>query len=145
VINASGESAQLFSEALLEALLDQGYAVAVGSLGDFVTGRSDFLSFLKHHDPQVLLFDIALPYAENWHLVHQLLGQPAAQGRTLVLITTGKAAVERLVAGLDHPTVPIEIIDKPFDLAELLDTVSRPCAASRDSSEEGGDPWRRSG
>ena len=84
-------------------------------------------AFLTEHDPRVLLWDIALPYAENWAFFQTVCTSPAGQGRTYLLTTTNQAALEELVG----PTPVHEVLGKPFDIEALIAAVGQALGPAR--------------
>jgi DNA-binding NtrC family response regulator len=117
VINTSEEVVDL----LTRALEIKGFWPAVGRVIDFKTGRQDVNTFLKDTDPRVVVWDIAIPYEENWEFFKRVQASAAAQGRRFILTTTNKRALESFVG----PTPAHEIIGKPYDIDELIDAVGR--------------------
>ncbi len=102
-------------------LLDAGYASVGAHVVDFKKGRLDFVAFCEQHHPQVIVFDIAPPYEENWKFLQLLKNTKIAEATQFLLTTTNKEALERLVGG----TKTIEILGKPFDLEEILAAVHK--------------------
>jgi DNA-binding response OmpR family regulator len=117
VINTSEEIAQ----ALEWALQDEGWTTARAFTLDFKAGRQDLAAFLRQHDPRAIVWDIAIPYEENWAFCQQAQQLPETQGLPFVLTATNQAALEGLVG----PTNTLEIIGKPFDLQRMIDAVRR--------------------
>ena len=113
------------SENLVEMLAlaaeDAGYRTVVGWVPEFRDGRQDLAAFLRAHEPDAILWDIALPYEANWCYVQDVRARDIMRDCPLVLITTNKRALEGLVG----PTDATELIGKPFDLHELFATVAR--------------------
>ena len=120
VFNTSVELAEL----LEAALTDEGYRTTALFTHEVKRGQVDLEAFFKEHDARVVIYDIAIPYEENWRLFHQILRTPAAEGRRFILTTTNKAALDELVG----ETSALEIVGKPFDLNLLLDAVRRAVA-----------------
>jgi CheY-like chemotaxis protein len=83
-------------------------------------GAVDVDSFLRQHDPDVVVYDIAPPYEANWQLFQHIRGMPAMQGRSLVLTSTNTRHLEGLV-GKDDTVY--EIVGKPYDLDILVRAV----------------------
>jgi DNA-binding response OmpR family regulator len=122
VINTSEELAEIL-EVVLQA---EGWTTARGYTLDFKRGRQELAAFFASHDPRVVVWDVAVPYEENWHYCQQAQQLPAAQGRRFVLTTTNAHALARLV-GAQVPAM--EILGKPFDLAQLHAAVAQALSA----------------
>jgi CheY-like chemotaxis protein len=99
----------------------QGFVVVTAFTHSLRDGKTDLEAFMRQHQPQVIVYDIALPYDENWRLYEHIRSSPACAGVPFVLTTTNEAQV-RKVAG-DRPI--IEIVGKPYDLDLLATTVAR--------------------
>jgi DNA-binding response OmpR family regulator len=106
---------------LCQALQEEGYQSVAGSVSAFREGRQDLTTFLRLHDPAVVIWDIALPYDENWTYFQQVQASSAAQGRRFVLTTTNKAALEHITG----PLPSLELIGKPYQLEDVLAAVRR--------------------
>ncbi len=113
------------SEDLVEVLTtffeDEGYEVVSAIVRSFRTHQQNLEEFIQVHDPQILLWDIALPYEENWRYFEKIRQSPVMKGRRFVLTTTNEERV-REVAGVDQEIT--EIIGKPFDLYQLAGVVA---------------------
>jgi DNA-binding response OmpR family regulator len=85
------------------------------------------LRFMSEHDPDVIVFDVSLPYDANWQrfLEFQRLGKECRA--PAVLTTTNKRALTDCVGSTDA----LEIVGKPYDLYQLLLTVRRTLASRR--------------
>ena len=117
IINTSPELVEL----LRGAAEDAGYRTVVGWVPEFREGRQDLAAFLREHEPDAVLWDIALPYEENWRYVQGVRARGIMRDCPLVLTTTNKRVLEELVG----PTDTLELIGKPFDLNELFAAVAR--------------------
>ena len=105
---------------MIQLMLEETGYLSVGAhVIDFKKERNDFLHFCQEHNPQVILFDIAPPYEENWKFFQLLKNTKVAEGRHFLLTTTNKQALERLVG----ETEAIEILGKPFDMDEIIAAV----------------------
>jgi CheY-like chemotaxis protein len=54
-------------------------------------GKVDLESFMRQHKPKVIVYDIAIPYEQNWRLFQHLRTSPASTGVRFVLTTTNVA------------------------------------------------------
>jgi DNA-binding NtrC family response regulator len=115
VINTSEDTLRVVQQWLeLEGLTTVG-----GYVTDFRQGRASLRAFLTEHDPQVIIWDLAIPYAENWAYWLQVRDLPEMDSRRFVITTTNERAISELVG-----TIPVyEIVGKPFDLDRLAAVV----------------------
>jgi DNA-binding NarL/FixJ family response regulator len=115
IINTSEELTELFQHLLAR----DGYRIVVAYAHDLKRGEPSPEAFLREHDPAVVIWDIAIPYEENWAFFQDVTGAEVSQGRHFILTTTNKPVLERLVG----PTGAMEIVGKPFDLADLRQAI----------------------
>ncbi len=114
--------------ALLEMVLQsEGLRTVSAYVPDLKHDQPDARAFLTQHDPPVVVWDIALPYAENWTFFESVRGSDAAKGRQFVLTTTNKRVLEELVG----PPNPRVLVGRPFDLDDVITAVHRALAAAR--------------
>lgn len=122
VINSSDDTVEM----LRTCLQQEGFtSVVTGHVTDIKRGRTDFTEFLAQHDPQVLVYDISIPYKENWSFLRLLMGSEEMNGRRVVVTTTNKKVLESFVGKTDA----IEIHGKPYDLQEIVQSVEAAAAA----------------
>jgi DNA-binding response OmpR family regulator len=88
---------------------------------DLKKGVVDFAQFLAEHDPQVVIFDISPPYAENWQLFETLRETSSMEKRGLVLTTTNKNRLDETVGA---NSTAIEIVGKPYDLQQISTAIT---------------------
>ena len=115
VFNSSGDTVELL-RAALEA---QGLHTVPGHIADIKKGDVDFVAFVEHHRPAVIVYDISPPYETNWNFLRLLRSSQAVQDCQFVLTTTNRPALDRLVGETDA----IEIIGKPYDLDRVIAAV----------------------
>jgi DNA-binding NtrC family response regulator len=118
VLNANDDVVEMLRAAIQQA----GFNTATAHVTDIKRGEQDFLSFLKEHDPRVIVYDIAPPYHENWTFSQLLNNTEAAKNRTFVLTTANKALLQE-VAGSAIDV--FEVSEKPDTLARIVDAVKR--------------------
>ncbi len=102
-------------ESVSECLALEGYNVALAVNG------AEALDWLERTDrPAVVLLDMIMPVMTGAELLVRMRRNPVLAGVPVVLMT---AAMQREPAAISAQAV----LPKPFDLAELLQTVARFC------------------
>ena len=90
-------------------------------------GEVDIEAFVRQHDPQVILYDIAPPYEANWLLFQHISAMASLRDRHFIITTTN----ERQVQGMAGDQRLYEIVGKPYDLQRLADAVKEALASRR--------------
>jgi CheY-like chemotaxis protein len=83
------------------------------------------LDFLSEHQPDVIVFDVSLPYKANWERFQEFRGLAAGRRVPVVLTTTNERALSECIGSTDA----LEIVGKPYDLDQLLTAVKRALAS----------------
>jgi DNA-binding response OmpR family regulator len=86
---------------LRSALVKEGFLVATAHIADFKAGNQDFGVFLRIHTPTVVIYDIAIPYDENWTFLQTLRRLPDAERCTFVVTTVNKRALDQRVGSTE--------------------------------------------
>lgn len=115
IFNSSDDTVDL----LRTALDAEGFHTVVGHIGELKKGALDLETFIEHHDPTVIVYDISPPYDQNWTFLRLVRSADAVKARHFVITTTNKPALDRLVG----ETEAIEIIGKPYDLRQVVASV----------------------
>jgi hypothetical protein len=117
IVNTSDEVA----EAMEWALRSAGWSTERASPLAFKRGHLQVTEFLKEHDPLVLVWDIAVPFEENWAYYQSLRQDPALGDRRFVLTTSNGRALRKLVG-----KIPVlEFLATPSHLYDLCTAVRR--------------------
>jgi CheY-like chemotaxis protein len=118
IINTTVETIAL----LRDILEDEGFAIVADYVVNFKHGEQDISTFFKEHQPGAVIYDVAIPYEENWQFaMDRVIPASGLSSSQFIFTTTNKAVLERLVG----PTTTIEMVGKPFDLEEILGAVRR--------------------
>jgi two-component system, OmpR family, response regulator MprA len=98
-------------DALSETLVDEGYEVVSASDG------AAALSLLNGQLPEVAVVDLMMPGMDGYAFLRECRAHPRGDQMRVVVIT----ASSRVDQDLDVEVV----LTKPFDLAELVETLAR--------------------
>lgn len=115
VFNSSDDTVEM----LRTALEADGLHTVSGHIGELKKGELDFVAFVEHHRPAVIVYDISLPYDTNWNFLKLVRSSLPAQSCRFILTTTNKPALDKLVG----ETEALEIIGKPYDLDRVVAAV----------------------
>jgi CheY-like chemotaxis protein len=114
VVNTNPDLVELL-KARIEAA---GFVVLVIHLAEIRAGL-DVGAILKQHDPEVVVFDVVIPYERNWRFL-QHLRETSFHGRRFVLTTPNAGALRQLV-GRDDKIY--EILDDTDDIDTVVQAV----------------------
>jgi CheY-like chemotaxis protein len=117
IFNSSDDTVEM----LRTVLEKQGLHTVAGKIPDLKRGELDFISFVQHHRPAVIVYDMSPPYDTNWAFLRLIRSSEAAKQSQFVLTTTNKPVLDKLVG----ETEALEIIGKPYDLQLVVDAVQR--------------------
>ena len=115
VFNASSDTVEM----LRAALEGQGLHTVSGHISEVKKGELDFVDFIEHHRPAVIVYDVSPPYDTNWNFLRLVRSSDAVRDCRFVITTTNKPALDAMVGD----TEALEIIGKPYDLDRVVDAV----------------------
>ena len=115
VINSNADTVEMLRLGLQQA----GFESVTADIDEIKRGRMDFPRFLEEHDARAVIYDIPPPYDQNWEFFKLLRTTDALRDRAIIVTTTHKGNLEKLVG----PTDAIEIVGKPYDLDQVIRAV----------------------
>jgi DNA-binding NarL/FixJ family response regulator len=124
VINTNPDLVELLKARIESA----GFIVLILHLAD-IRGGLDLTGVLKAHQPEVIVYDVVMPYERSYRfLLH--LRETTMQGYRFVLTTPNAAALTKLV-GRDEKVY--EVLDDRGDIDAIVQAV-REAARARPTS-----------
>ena len=120
VLNTSVDAIQLL-QTWFEA---RGMIVHTANVAEFRKGGRDLAQFIAESAPDVVIYDVALPYVANWKFL-QSLRQDGPLGRVPLIVTTPNERVLAAVATISDATPLHEIVGKPADMEQLTSRITR--------------------
>jgi|1186.fasta_scaffold226127_2 DNA-binding response OmpR family regulator len=133
VFNTSEDTTDLLRFVLEHA----GFTVVTAFTNRLRDAEVDFSAFMHEHQPAVIVYDVSIPYEQNWRLFEHFRDSPACRDVGFVITTTNVQQL-RKVAG-PGPELH-EIIGKPYDLDAVVRSVRaclRQSGQEREDSAEG--------
>ena len=118
ILNTSPDTVEM-----LRIVLEQAGCVVTSMYTyELRDAKIDVEMFVRQHQPDVIIYDIAPPYEKNWREFRHVSTMDAFSG-VKFLITTTNAKHVRAVAG-EGPMV-YEVVGKPYDLGIIVDAVKK--------------------
>ena len=88
-------------------------------LSDMPRAHEEVGHFVSAHRPDVVVYDVGMPYESSWDLLEAIRMAPALQSQPLVITTPNKDKLEQAVGR----TGALEISGREEDLRRLLKAV----------------------
>jgi CheY-like chemotaxis protein len=99
----------------------QGHTAVTARLTAMHNPEEEVARLAQAERPDVVVYDVGYPYAENWRLLESLRSKPALTSVPVVVTTASRRALE----SVDPRFVATEINETSEDLDDLLDAVYR--------------------
>lgn len=109
------EDQHAIAELLLDVLVDAGYEASRAP------SASEAATFARDTAPDVILLDVMMPDRSGWDVLDELRAEPVT--RDIPVIITS-AVYDRPGLHSMPPGGPIRFAAKPFDIADLIETVA---------------------
>jgi DNA-binding response OmpR family regulator len=132
VLNNSDDMLELIAAHLQQ----RGCVVTTAHIGPIRHGDSDGVRLIATMDPDVVVFDVAAPYAANWKIATDLQSDVRVRA-PFVFSTANRSAFQQLI-GRNAVT---ELIGTALDLEDLYSVVLRAARRNGRSVDQSND-WR---
>ena len=96
-------------------------------LSDMPRAHEEVGHFVSAHRPDVVVYDVGMPYESSWDLLEAIRMAPALQSQPLVITTPNKGKLEQAVGRTDA----LEISGRARDLRRLLKAVDEATDVAR--------------
>jgi DNA-binding NtrC family response regulator len=116
ILNSSEDLLELLSE----AFGDEGFRVVTHHLIPFRLGHEDVAQFFAWHRPEVVIWELSIPYDENWAFFRNIRQTPSVLNCPVILTSTNVTQLRNVA---DPAIDAFEVVSKPFDLNQLIDLV----------------------
>ena len=104
---------------LCDWLRAQGHHCDTAQLADMPQAHEEVGRFILKHRPDVVIYDVGMPYASSWDLLEVIRSSPALQSQPFVITTPNKRKLEQAVG----PTPTLEIGEREADLRRVCRAV----------------------
>jgi CheY-like chemotaxis protein len=104
---------------LCEWLQEHGHECHTALLADMRQAQDDVGRFIQKHRPDVVIYDVRMPYSSSWDLLDVIRTAPALHSQPFVITTPNKRNLEQAVG----PTSAFEIGGPDSDLRRVLNAV----------------------
>lgn len=98
----------------------RGHHCDTALLADMPEAHEEVGRFIQRHRPDVVIYDVGMPYASSWDLLEVIRTSPALQRHPFVITTPNKRKLEQAVGS---STSAIEISGRDTDLRRVLKAV----------------------
>ena len=103
-----------------------GHHCATQMVAELAHAHVEVEQFIIEHKPDVVVYDVPMPYGSSWDLLDVIRSMPSLQSLPFVITTRNKRKLEEVVGR----TSVIEIAGQPEDLRRLLKAVESAGAAA---------------
>lgn len=105
-----------FIDIMTDLLNMEGFTTVADYIVEFRKGKKDIRAFMTEHQPDVVIYDIAIPYAENWSFFQHVVAVSGLKPCQFILVTTNRNVLNQVIG----ENRSLEIIGKPFDLDHVI-------------------------
>jgi CheY-like chemotaxis protein len=132
LFNASDDTTVMIQALLTEA--GGAQSLVWCHFADLKNGIVDVTSFLRKHNPEVVIFKVCAPYDENWQFLKTVRDADEMRGRGCVLITPNKTHLDEMLGADSHA---LELLGKDEDLKRIGAAIAAETQGSRSRASSG--------
>ena len=103
-----------------EWLQKRGHYCATAVVADMREAHIQVEQFISSVNPDVVIYDVALPYFSSWDLLAAIRELPSMEFQKFIVTTPNKKQLDRAVK---RPTPAIELTGQRVDMERLLKVV----------------------
>jgi CheY-like chemotaxis protein len=122
IINTNDDLVRL----LRDELIRHQFNVVTAHIREIKAGQQDFTAFLSAHNPEVVVYDIAVPYEDNWTFFQTLRKLPTAQNRRWIVTTVNKRVLDQRVGRTDAIEIQGGHADDLDPVLEAVQKLAKP-------------------
>jgi CheY-like chemotaxis protein len=101
---------------------ERGHHCATAVVADMPEAHIQVEQFISSIKPDVVIYDVALPYFSSWDLLAAIRELPSMKSQKFVVTTPNKKQLDRAVK---RPTPAVELTGQQADMERLLKLVAR--------------------
>jgi CheY-like chemotaxis protein len=105
-----------------------GHHCSSAIVADMPQAHTEVEKFLNDKNPDVVIYDVAIPYASSWDLLDVIRKLPSVKSLPFVVTTPNKKELDEAVG---RKTNTLEIAGQDTDLQRLLKAVEKAAGSSR--------------
>jgi DNA-binding response OmpR family regulator len=122
ILNSSEDLLEL----LVEVFREEGFRVVTRHLMPLRRGQEDVAQFLARYRPEVVIWELNIPYDKNWAFFQRIRHTPGVLNCPVILTSTNVAQLRKAA---DADIDAFEVVGKPFDLNQLIELVRQTLAS----------------
>jgi len=105
---------------LCDWFTQHGHHCVTAVVADLRNAHQDVARFINEHEPDVVVYDVGMPYACSWDLLDAIRSDPSLKAQPFVVTTPNKKKLREAAVGA---TSALELAGLTTDLRRILKAV----------------------